>query len=333
MERLRVGIIGLGSWGECHLEAYRALPFVEVAAVCDPRPERRRLAEEKYGVPSVYESAEELLKREDIGLVSVVTYEKEHLPPVLAALRAGKHVLVEKPVATDAAEAREMLETARKAGRFVAPGHLLRFDPKHAEARRLIGNGELGRVASIYMKRSRKNSLYRTYKRTHTVYELTIHDIDLAIWYAGSRVSEVTAAGCFLSGDDSPEVLWAQLRFENGTLAVLHSNWMTHDAAGLTINDYTEVIGELATVQFDAAASGVQLLGTAGRETTDLSVHHNQGGRVVGALKEQLAYLCECAQLGREPSVASFEDAVHGIEVADAIAESARLGRPVRIGG
>ncbi|MDG0814558.1 Gfo/Idh/MocA family protein [Cohnella rhizosphaerae] len=263
MEKLKVGIIGFGSWGESHLEAYRALPFVEVAAVCDAQPGRRDRARE-LGIERVCETADELLREEGIGLVSVVTYEKEHLRPVLAALAAGKHVLVEKPVATDAAEAAQMLEASRRYGRFVAPGHLLRFEPKYAEVRDLIASGALGRPASIYMKRSRNHSLFGTYRRTHTVYELMIHDLDQAIWYAGSRVKRVTAEACSLSGSETPEILWAQLRFENGMLAVLHSNWMTHDAAGVVINDYTEVIGTEGTVQFDTDAAGVQLLGVRG---------------------------------------------------------------------
>lgn len=226
-----------------------------------------------------------------------------------------------------------MLAAARRHGRFVAPGHLLRFEPKYAEVRRLIAEGALGRPASIYMKRSRNHSLFGTYRRTHTVYELMIHDLDQAIWYAGSRVKRVTAEGCTLSGGDVPEILWVQLRFENGMLAVLHSNWMTHDAAGVVINDYTEVVGSEGTVQFDTDLAGVHLLGIRGRTSTDLSVHHRQGGRIVGALKEQLAYIGECALNGTPPDIVSFEDAIHGIEVADAIVRSARSGEPVELGG
>ncbi|SDE10296.1 Predicted dehydrogenase [Paenibacillus sp. UNCCL117] len=329
MERLQVGIIGFGSWGECHLEAYRALPFVEVAAVCDADPVRRRIASEQYGVPLVVERPEELLAQKGIRLVSIVTFERNHLQPTLLALQAGKHVLVEKPVTTDVEEAKRMLSAAAEAGRWIAPGHLLRFEPKYAEVRRLIEGGQLGEIASLYLKRSRQSSLYATYKRTHTVYELTVHDIDQAIWYAGSRVKQVYASGRFLSGAEAPELLWAQLLFDNGVVAMLHSNWLTPDAAGLAIHDYTEVVGAKGIVQFDTHAAGVQLLGAAGRTTTDLSVHHRQGGRVIGALKEQLSYLSQCALRDQWPDEVSFEDALHGIEVAQAIVQSAARGEVV----
>lgn len=328
MEKLKVGIIGLGSWGLCHLEAYRSLPFVEVTAVCEADPQKRQKAAE-LGIANVYETFEQLLRHEDIVLVSIVTYEQMHLAPTLAALEAGKHVLVEKPVATDVLEAERMLEKAREWGRYVIPGHLLRFEPKYAEVERMISSGAIGRPASIYMKRSRQNSLFHTYKRTHTVYELMIHDLDQAIWYAGSRVRKVYATGCFLSGGHSPDILWAQLQFENGVVAVLQSNWMTHDASGIAINDYTEVVGDKGTAHFDTHAAGVQLWGTEGRHTTDLSVHHIRRGRATGALKEQLEAVCLALLEHKQPEAVSFEDAVHGIRVADAIVESARTGQEI----
>jgi predicted dehydrogenase len=331
MERLKVGIVGLGSWGLCHLEAYRDLPFVEVVAVSDIRPERRQLAAERYGVPHTFEDAESMMKLPEIGLVSVATFEHYHLEPALLALSAGKNVIVEKPVATNVDEARAMQDAAEKNGKFVVPGHLLRFEPKYAEIRRMIAEGELGAVASIYMKRSRESSLFRTYRRTHTVHELMIHDLDQAIWYAGSRVKRVYATGRFPQNTDSPELLWAQLSFDNGIIAVLHANWMTPDEAGIAINDCTEVIGEKGTAHFDTHAAGVQLWGVGGRRTTDLSVHHNQGGRVIGALKEELAYVSLCALYGTTPDILSFDDAVHGLEVAEAIVTSAREGRVVEL--
>jgi len=329
MERLKVGIVGLGNWGLCHLEAYRDLPFVEVVAVCDIRLERRQIASERYGVPYTFEDAESMMKLPEIGLVSVVTFERDHLRPALLALSAGKNVLVEKPVATKVEEARAMREAARKSGKFIVPGHLLRFEPKYAEIRRMIAAGELGAVASIYLKRSRERSLFQTYRRTHTVHELMVHDLDQAIWYAGGRVKRVYASGRFAQDADSPEVLWAQLTFDNGVIAVLHANWMTPDEAGIAINDCTEVIGEKGTACFDTNAAGVQLLGTGGRRTTDLSVHHNQNGRIIGALKEQLAYVSLCALNGTTPDILSFDDAIHGLEVAEAIVQSARGGRVV----
>ncbi len=330
MKKLKVGIIGLGSWGLSHLEAYGQLPFAEVAAVCDANSERLRIAREQYRVPNVYSDTEAMLAGEpDIELISVVTYERNHLQPTLQALRAGKHVIVEKPVTTVPEEAERMLAASREYGRHVVPGHLLRFEPKYAEIKQIIEDGRIGKPVSIYLKRSRENGLFATYRRTHTVYELMVHDLDQAIWYAGSKVKKVYATGCSVTGEESPEVLWAQLQFENGAVAVLHSNWMTPDAAGIAINDYTEVIGETGIAHFDTGLAGVQAWTGTGRGTTDVSIHHRQHGRVIGCLADQLNYVGQCILYGRAPTAVSFEDALHGVEVADAIVKSSRQGKEI----
>ncbi|KIL40364.1 hypothetical protein SD70_14075 [Gordoniibacillus kamchatkensis] len=331
MNKVKVGILGLGSWGECHLQAYQSLPHVEVAAICDINAERVRTIAAQYGIADYYTNEDDLIGRADIELVSVVTFEKEHLKSTVKALEGGKHVLVEKPVTTDLREAVAMRETAERTGRWLIPGHLLRFEPKSIEVYEAIRDGRIGRPVSMYLRRSRQQSLFATYQRTHTVYELMIHDLDLAIWYAGSRVRNVRAYGRSVSGADVPEILWANLEFANGTLAVLQSNWMTPDEAGIEIHDAAEIIGVNGMARFETEPAGVQILNRQGRRTTDLSVHNRLGGRIAGALREQLNFITQCLMHRQEPVHTSFADAVHGVQVADAIIKSAKLNRDIRI--
>ena len=333
LKPLKVGIIGLGSWGESHLQAYRTLPNVEVAAVSDIRTERLDEIAGKYGIAKAYPDYEQLLQ-EDLDLVSIVTFEREHLQPVLAALSAGKHVVVEKPVTTDPEEAGQMLEAARKSGRHLLPGHLLRFDTRYAEIyESLKPGGRVGRPVSLYSKRSRAKGPFATYQRTHTVYELTVHDIDLAIWYASSRVAGVRAYGRFAMKGQVPDILWACLEFENGMIAVLESNWMTPDRAGIGLNDAIEVIGERGIAPFETSHSGVQYMSDRdGRYTPDLDVHYTiEGFKAGGCLQEELAYVCRTIADGGTPDRLSFADAVHGIEVAAAIERSAAEGREIKL--
>lgn len=330
MKKVRIGIIGLGSWGECHLEAYRSIPSAEVVAVCENRESRLKDIVRQYGIADAYTDAEAFWSRDDIDLVSVVTYEKAHLEPVMRALRGGKHVLVEKPVTTVLEEANTMVEEADRCGKIIAPGHLLRFDARYAQIHEALNNGELGKPLSIFLKRSRAKTLFSTYNRTHTVYELSVHDIDTAIWYAGSRVRSVKAYGRHAMGADVPDILWACLEFENDVIAVIESNWMTPERAGIAMDDCTEVIAEKGVAHFDTRNSGLQLWGDeTGRMTVDHHIHYKLGGKVHGALKEQLEYLCECIRIGLSPERVSFADAIHGIEVAKAIEESARTGKDI----
>jgi predicted dehydrogenase len=331
MRKLRIGIIGTGSWGECHLEALRGVPQAEIAAICDTREDRLHAVGEKFGVEQRYTSEEELIAVGDIDLVSVVTYEKDHMRPALASLRAGKHVLVEKPVSTSAAEAQAMKEAAAECGRHLIPGHLLRFDSRYAEVAQAIESGSIGDPVSMYFRRSRVKSLLETYQRTHTVYELAVHDIDLVLWYSKSRVRTVKAYARYVTGKSAPDVLWACLEMENGAVAVLQSDWMTPDAAGIAMDDSLRVIGTRGTACLETAHNGFQIWREEGRFTPDIHIHFGQYGRYHGALREQYAYICDGILHGRELDRISFDDAIAGVEITDAIVRSCETGETVRL--
>ncbi|RKN74160.1 Gfo/Idh/MocA family protein [Paenibacillus ginsengarvi] len=328
--KVRVGIIGLGSWGSCHLEAFHSMPQVEVVALCDRNEERVRQLAETYGVAHAYTRSEELLDRSDIDVVSIATFEHEHFGPAAHAIRTGKHVLVEKPVSTKLEEAAALAKLAEENGTFLFAGHLLRFEPRYADIYEAIRSDRLGAPQSMYLKRGRTKGMFQTYKRTHTVYELTVHDLDIAIWYAGSRVKSVKAYGRAVHDDTVPDILWSCLEFENGTVAVLHSNWMTPDAAGFVMNDAVEIIGTKGTAQFANNGSNVQLWDERGRTSPDYFIHHSLNGSAFGALREQLTYICNCVAGGSKPTYTSFADAVHGIAVAEAIIRSCASGKEER---
>lgn len=330
MKKIRVGIVGLGNWGVSHLEAYTSLPHVEVVTVCDPQEEKLEVLAERYQIPDWTPSDTNLWERKDVDLVSIVNPEKDHLQPTLSALNSGKHVVVEKPVSTKAREAQEMWKVATENGRYIFPGHILRFDPRYAQLHSLLGSGEIGNLVSIYLKRARPKSMFRTYQRIHTVFELMAHDIDLAIWYARGKVKSVKTYERSVAGTDSPEVLWACLEFNNGILAVLQSNWMTPDEAGVEIADSAELLGEEGSMNLETVNAGPQLWSKSGRHAYELHHHSHVDGRVTGALRELLNYVCDYI-VGQDgsPSRVPFEDAIHGVEVAEAIKESAKTGREI----
>lgn len=327
MKSIRVGVIGAGSWGSCHLEALHGMRQAEIVAVCDQDGERARSRAEQFGVKHAYSRSEELLARTDLDLVIVASYENAHYEPVVAALRSGKHVLVEKPVSTKLEEAAAMAEASRESGRFLFAGHLLRFEPRYADIYRTIRSGRIGDAQSLYLKRSRTHAMFQTYKRTHTVFELTVHDLDLAIWYAGSRVKTVKSYGKAVHDKTVPDILWSCLEFENGVLAVLNSNWMTPDAAGLVMNDSIEVIGATGTAQFSNNGSGMQVWEKDGPAMSDYFVHHMLNGQPIGALREQLSHIASCIASETRSDYTSFDDAVHGIAVCEAIIRSCQSGK------
>src|SRR5438477_7660464 len=114
--RVRIGVVGAGRWGAEHLETYRGLPNAELVAVADSFPGRAEQAAKTFGIPRWFTRYEDLCTLEDVDAVSIVTPESDHLGPVLAAAKAGKHMLVEKPVAENTTDVQSMIDGAHTAG-------------------------------------------------------------------------------------------------------------------------------------------------------------------------------------------------------------------------
>src|ERR1700730_17999533 len=112
--KLRIGVVGCGIFGESHLATFAGIPFAEVTAVTDVDQERAQKLASRYGIQRVSKDFRELCSLPDLDAVSVVTTEDQHLEPVLSALEHGKHVFVEKPLATRLADAGAKAETDRR---------------------------------------------------------------------------------------------------------------------------------------------------------------------------------------------------------------------------
>jgi UDP-N-acetylglucosamine 3-dehydrogenase len=138
VNRLRVGVIGAGVMGERHARIYASLPDVELVAVCDTRADiARALAKDLDATP--YADFAELLRHPDVDAVSVCTPDDAHRAPCEAAAAAGKHVLVEKPLAMTVADAEAIITAATKTGVVLLVGHCLRFDPRYRTEKCALG--------------------------------------------------------------------------------------------------------------------------------------------------------------------------------------------------
>src|SRR3954454_6340695 len=144
MRAVGYGGIGLGFFGEKHAEVVASLPQAELRAVCTRREERLQEVQRRLSVPRAYRDYHDLLADPGVEAVSIVTHVDDHVAPAVAALRAGKHVLLEKPMARTAAECDHILAAATKAGTLLMVGHICRFNPRYAIARQRIHAGALG---------------------------------------------------------------------------------------------------------------------------------------------------------------------------------------------
>ncbi len=145
---MKVGIVGCGAIAKAHIEPLMGLD-VEVVAVSDPDTDAAARLADRFGIPQRYGSATELLDRERPDVVHVIAPPQAHRDLTIEALEAGCHVLVEKPMALDAAQADEMIAAARRCDRTLGVCHTMLFDPSVMKARELAAAGELGQVVAV----------------------------------------------------------------------------------------------------------------------------------------------------------------------------------------
>ncbi|MCJ7841497.1 Gfo/Idh/MocA family oxidoreductase [Lederbergia sp. NSJ-179] len=149
MTKLKVGVVGCGSIARFrHLPEYAMNEHVEIVAVCDIVKERANEMADKFG-GQAFTSYEEMLREAELDIVSVCTPNYLHAPISIAALKAGNHVLCEKPMATSEKEALAMIQAAEAGGKKLMIAHNQRFVASHEKARELIANGEVGRIHSF----------------------------------------------------------------------------------------------------------------------------------------------------------------------------------------
>jgi predicted dehydrogenase len=198
-----VGIVGLG-YGRAHIPAFQA-HGCRVIALCQRNAEAARPLAERYGVPEVHARWEDLLERSRPDIVVIAAPPALHRPVALAALAAGAHVLCEKPLAMDAAEGREMVEAAARAGRVAMTGFNWRFTAALQRFNALVGAGHLGRVLHVrahwFGARWADAAAAPTWRMDRTLAgagalgDMGVHLVDMVRWNFGEFVRLVASAG------------------------------------------------------------------------------------------------------------------------------------------
>lgn len=244
---MKVGIIGCGSVSIFrHIPEYTANENCTIAGYFDSMTERARKMSDQYG-GKVYASVEELLGDVSIDAVSVCTSNKYHAPVSIAALKAGKHVLCEKPMATSPQEAQDMIDAASASGKFLMIGHNQRLAEAHSRARQILDSGELGRILTFrttyghggpesWSQDKGKNTWF--FKSADAFMgvmgDLGIHKADLIRWLIKDEIVEVNAFvttldktnenGELIEVDDNAVCL---LKSSTGMMGTLTASW-TH---------------------------------------------------------------------------------------------------------
>lgn len=252
METIGIGIIGSGGIARAaHMPAYRAMleEGVRIVAVADVSEETARRAAAEFDVPHVYHDYRALLERDDIVAVSVCTPNFLHKQPTVDALRAGKHVLVEKPLAMNAAEGREMVHAARETGRKLQVGLMQRFGAGPQALKRFIDAGDMGEIYYARAQALRRRGIpgwgVFTQKEKQgggPLIDIGVHILDVTLWLMGYPKPVAASGKCYtqfgtrpglvgLLGQWDPNIYTVEdlgvglIRFDNGATLTLEASF------------------------------------------------------------------------------------------------------------
>ena len=191
---IRWGVLGLGWFGEVHADTLASTPGIELAAVCTRRPERLAEIGDRYDVQQRYTDYHDLLTDQSIDVVGIVTHVQDHRAIAIDALKAGKNVFLEKPMAPTATDCDEIVRAADESGGLFMVGHICRFDPRVTLAKQAIEEGRIGRIVSMHARRNLSKAIGReVLDKISALLGDGIHDADLMLWFAGAKPVSVYA--------------------------------------------------------------------------------------------------------------------------------------------
>ena len=225
--------LGPGVMGSLFTRLAAQLPNSKLIGVVDVDGERARKQGEQFGVPFTTDYAD-LLRRDDVEAVVIATPDAGHVAPATAAARAGKHILLEKPLATTSSDAQQILEVCKEAGVTLMVAHCLRFDPHYGEAYRAVRSGRAGDVVHVTARRTTSTGdAERLAGRVSIVFYLGSHSVDAIQWVAGSPIVEVTSASVrkLMARFNVDDTVMSLLRFENGAIGMLENSWVRPNGA------------------------------------------------------------------------------------------------------
>lgn len=351
MSKLGVGVIGTGSIAGCHLGAYAEHPDAGLVAVCDLNLDRAESAAEKFGAQRAYDSVDQLLADDAVDAVSVCTWNNTHAQFAIAALEAGKHVLVEKPLSRTYAEAQAVEEAAAASDRVLQVGFVRRHSPNCKVLKSFIDAGELGEIyyakASCIRRMGNPGGWFANKEISGggPLIDIGVHVIDLCWYLMGSPRAVTVSANAYTklgnranittlprykAADYDPEqntvedMVNAAIRFEGGASLLLETSYSLH-AAKNALN--VSVYGDKGGAELEPLEIATEKHGTIINVTPQLASPTFQLDK--GFANEIDNFVGACT--GRVEGVAPAWHGAEIMKIIDAIYRSAETGAEVTL--
>jgi predicted dehydrogenase len=332
---VRVAVVGLGYWGPNLVRNLHEIPEAEVVWACDLREEALATLARRYPAVPRTTRFEDVLEDETVDAVVVATPVSTHYDLGLAALRAGKHVLVEKPLARSSRQAYELLETATERGLVLMPGHTFLYSPPVGMIHDVMASGELGEIYFISMSRV---NLGIHQSDVSVVWDLGPHDFSILRYWLGELPSTVGAMTRECVMPNTPDVAFIHLAFGSGTIAHVELAWLAPSKLRRT----TIVGSEKMVVYDDTSNEPVRIFDSGARLRDpqtfgEYQLTYRTGDilspkvEVTEPLGVQLADFCAAIRNGTKPR-SSAELGLDVVRIIETVDRSLGLGgRPVRV--
>ena len=314
MKKLGVAVIGAGFWGRNHARVFKELEQTELLAVCDVNAERAKNVAKQFGVRA-YTSMGKLLKRKDVEAVSNCVWSLNLAKETLKALKAGKHVLVEKPMATNVKQAEKLLETAEEEGLHLSVGFLMRFIPGIQYMKNAVEDKTIGNLVCATAKRV--SEWPERIGDVGVVKDIAIHDIDIIRYFFGEEPIAVYAKTGSMKYKKFEDYAQIMLTFEGGKSAFIESNWLTPYKTRTLV-----VTGSKAIMKLDYITQELTI------EDAKKTIQPRYPWQE--PLKLELQHFANCI-LKKEKPLITGTDGLKALQIAEAALKSSATGRAVKL--
>jgi UDP-N-acetylglucosamine 3-dehydrogenase len=314
MKKLGVAVVGTGFWGKNHARVYKELPSTELVAICDANAERAKTIANQFGVKA-YTNSARMLKNEEIKAVSVCTWSTGLAKEALKALNAGKHVLVEKPMATHVKQAERLVDVAEANGLHLTVGFLMRFIPGLQHIREAVAGKKLGELVCVTAKRV--SQWPERIGDVGVVKDTAIHDIDVMRYVSGEDPIAVYAKTGSMRHKKFEDYAQIMLTYEDGKTAFIESNWLTpYKTRTLTVT------GSEAIMRLDYITQELWI--EDARENLQPRFPWQE------PLKAELQHFADCISAKKKP-VITAADGVKALQIAEAALVSSVKNKAVKL--
>jgi UDP-N-acetylglucosamine 3-dehydrogenase len=314
MKKIGVAVVGTGFWGKNHARVYKELAETELIAICDIDPQRAKAVANQFGAKP-YTSAAKMLKNNDIEAVSICTWSTALAKEATKAVEAGRHVLVEKPMAANVKQAENLLNKAEKEGVHLTVGFLMRFIPGLQHIKKAVQNKTIGELVCATAKRV--SQWPERIGDVGVVKDTAIHDIDVMLHLFNEDPIAVYAKTGTMRHIRFEDYAQIMLTFKDGKSAFIESNWLTPYKTRILIATGSEAIMTLDYITQEVTVENA-------KETMKPRYLMQE------PLKLELQHFANCITKKDKPLITGL-DGLKALRIAESALKSSATGRIIKL--